>query len=50
MTFDRIGRELAAQGKDAKDIAAEILKAVPKRQYFEMFVAGNVSEKYLKGK
>jgi glyoxylase-like metal-dependent hydrolase (beta-lactamase superfamily II) len=47
ITFDRIGRDLSAQGKDVKYIAAEILKAVPKREFFEMFVAGNVSEKYL---
>jgi glyoxylase-like metal-dependent hydrolase (beta-lactamase superfamily II) len=45
-TFDKIGRELSAQGKDANYIAAEILKAVPKRQFFEMFVAGNVAAKY----
>lgn len=48
MTCERIGRELSAQGKDAKYIAAEILKAVPKRKFFEMFVEGNVSAKYLK--
>ena len=46
MTCDKIGRELSAQGKDANYIAAEILKTVPKRQYFEMFVAGNVAAKY----
>ena len=45
ITCDEIGPELAAQGKNAKCIAAAIRKAVPKRQYFEMFVAGNVSEK-----
>jgi len=46
MTCEKIGRELSAQGKDANYIAAEILKAVPKRQFFEMFVAGNVAAKY----
>ncbi|MBI5848869.1 MAG: MBL fold metallo-hydrolase [Nitrospirae bacterium] len=48
LTFERIGRELSAQGKDAKFIAAEIIKAVPKRQFFEMFVAGNVTALYPK--
>jgi len=47
MTCEKIGTELSAQGKDANYIAAEILKAVPRRQFFEMFVAGNVSAKYL---
>ncbi len=47
MTCEKIGRKLSAQGKDANYIAAEILKAVPKRQFFEMFVAGNVAAKYL---
>ncbi len=46
MACEKIGRELSAQGKDANYIAAEILKAVPKRQFFEMFVAGNVAAKY----
>ena len=50
MTCDKIGRELSAQGKDANYIAAEILKTVPKREFFEMFVAGNVSAKYLQVK
>jgi glyoxylase-like metal-dependent hydrolase (beta-lactamase superfamily II) len=48
MTFDSIGRGLSAQGKDAKYIAAEILKATPKREFFDMFVEGNVAAKYLK--
>jgi hypothetical protein len=47
VTCEKIGRELSAQGKDANYIAAEILKTVPKRQFFEMFVAGNVAAKYL---
>lgn len=46
MTCEKIGGELSAQGKDANFIAAEILKTVPKRQFFEMFVAGNVAAKY----
>ena len=46
MTFEKIGRELSANGKDANYIAAEILRTVPKRQFFEMFVAGNVAAKY----
>jgi cyclase len=46
MTCEKIGRELSAQGKDANYIAAEILKTVPKRQFFEMFVTGNVAAKY----
>lgn len=46
MTCEKIGGELYAEGKDANFIAAEILKAVPKRQFFEMFVAGNVAAKY----
>ena len=47
MTCERLGKELAGQGKDAQYIADEILKSVPKRAFFEMFVAGNVSAKYL---
>jgi glyoxylase-like metal-dependent hydrolase (beta-lactamase superfamily II) len=50
LTCEKLGRELSAQGKDANYIAAEILKAVPKREFFEMFVAGNVSAKYLQVK
>lgn len=46
MTFEKIGGELSAQGKDSNYIAAEILMTVPKRQFFEMFVAGNVAAKY----
>lgn len=46
MTCDKMGRELSVQGKDANYIAAEILKAVPKREFFDMFVAGNVAAKY----
>jgi len=47
LTCEKIGRALAAQGRDANYIAAEILKTVPKRAFFEMFVPGNVSAKYL---
>ncbi|MBI5639192.1 MAG: MBL fold metallo-hydrolase [Nitrospirae bacterium] len=46
LTFERIGRELSAQGKDSNYIAAEIIKAAPKRQFFEVFVAGNVAALY----
>jgi len=46
LTFERIVMELSAQGKDANYIAGEIIKAVPKRQFFEMFVAGNVTALY----
>lgn len=45
-TCDKIGRELSGQGKDVNYIAAEIVKALPKRQFFEMFVAGNVAALY----
>jgi glyoxylase-like metal-dependent hydrolase (beta-lactamase superfamily II) len=48
VTCERIGQELSVQGKDAKYIAAEILKWVPKREFFEMFVESNVAAKYLK--
>ncbi len=47
VTCEKVGRELAAQGKDAKYIAEAILRSVPKRHYFEMFVEGNVTAKYL---
>lgn len=47
VTCQKLGRELAAQGKDAKYIAGAILRSVPKRHYFEMFVEGNVTAKYL---
>jgi len=46
MTCEKIGRELSAQGKDVNYIAAEIIKALPKRQFFEMFVAGNIAALY----
>jgi len=44
---EKLGRELAAQGKDAKYIADAILRSVPKRPFFEMFVEGNVTAQYL---
>lgn len=50
LTCEKLGRELAAQGKDAKSIADAILGSVPRRQFFGMFVAGNVTAKYLTSK
>lgn len=50
ITFDWMGRELSKQGRDAKYIAAEILKTVPKREFFGMFTEGNVAAQYFKTK
>ncbi|HWR71857.1 MAG TPA: MBL fold metallo-hydrolase [Nitrospirota bacterium] len=46
--FDAKARELSARTNDADAVAAELKKALPKREYFEMFIAAGVKAKYLK--
>lgn len=46
--FDAKARELSAKTGDADAIAAELKKALPKREYFDMFIAAGVKAKYLK--
>jgi len=47
LIFDSKARELAAKSNDAESIAAELKKALPKRDYFDMFIVSNVKAKYL---
>ena len=47
LLFDRKAKELAAGSNDANAIAAELVKALPHRDHFEMFIAGNVKALYL---
>lgn len=48
MTFDAKAKELAAKSNDPDYIAAEVKKAVPNRQYFDIFIASNIKGLYLK--
>jgi cyclase len=48
LAFDAKARELAARSNDPDYIAAEVKKAVPNRQYFDIFIASNVKWLYLK--
>ncbi len=48
VAFDKTFRELAAQGKDAQTIAAEIIKSFPERKELTGMVSVNVQAKYLK--
>jgi cyclase len=47
VVFDAKARELSAKSQDPAYIASELKKALPKREYFDMFIAGNVKAKYL---
>ena len=47
LVFDAKARELSAKSQDPVYIASELKKALPKREYFDMFIAGNVKAKYL---
>jgi len=47
LVFDSTARELVARSSDPDFIAAELKKALPKREYFDMFIASNVKAKYL---
>jgi glyoxylase-like metal-dependent hydrolase (beta-lactamase superfamily II) len=48
LTFDTKAKELAARSNDPDTIAAELKKALPSRQYFDMFIVSNVKGLYLK--
>lgn len=48
ITFELKARELTAKSDDLAFIAAEMKKALPQRQYFDMFIAYNVKGLYLK--
>jgi len=47
MVFDAKAKELAEKSGDAEYIASELKKALPKREYFDTFIAGGVKAKYL---
>jgi len=48
VVFDTKAKELSAKSQDLEYIAAELKKALPKREYFDMFIASNVKAMYLK--
>lgn len=48
LAFEAKARELAAKSNDPDYIAAEVKKAVPNRQYFDMFITSNIKGLYLK--
>lgn len=48
ITFELKARELTAKSDDLVFIAAEMKKAIPQRQHFDMFIAYNVKGLYLK--
>ncbi len=48
LIFDAKAKELAAKSNDPDYIAAEVKKAVPNRQYFDIFIVSNIKELYLK--
>jgi cyclase len=48
LIFDAKAGELSAKSHDPEYIAAELKKALPRREYFDLFIAGNVKAKYLK--
>jgi cyclase len=45
--FDTKAKELSAKSNDPAYIATELRKALPKREYFDMFIAGGVKAKYI---
>ena len=45
--FDTKAKELAAKSNDAEYIASELKKALPRREYFDMFISAGVRAKYL---
>jgi glyoxylase-like metal-dependent hydrolase (beta-lactamase superfamily II) len=47
LVFDRKAKELSAKSSDAEFIASELKKALPKREYFDIFILGGVKAKYL---
>jgi glyoxylase-like metal-dependent hydrolase (beta-lactamase superfamily II) len=48
ITFDTKVKELLGRSGDPEYIAAEVKKALPGRQYFDMFIASNIKALYLK--
>jgi glyoxylase-like metal-dependent hydrolase (beta-lactamase superfamily II) len=48
IVFDTKAKELSAKSQDAAYIAAELKKALPQREYFDMFIAAGVRAKYIK--
>jgi glyoxylase-like metal-dependent hydrolase (beta-lactamase superfamily II) len=48
LIFDAKAGELSARSHDPEYIASELKKALPRREYFDLFIAGNVKAKYLK--
>ncbi len=45
--FDKKAKELSAKSNDAEYISSELKKSLPKREYFDMFIAAGVKAKYL---
>lgn len=48
LAFDKLARQLCAQGTDALAIAAEMKKALPARSQADFLILGSIQEKYLK--
>jgi cyclase len=48
VVFDTKAKELAAKSNDAEYISSELKKSLPKREYFDMFIAAGVKAKYIK--
>jgi len=46
LTFDAVAKKLAAEGKDADAIAAELKESLPKRSMAEWMIAFNVQSRY----
>ncbi len=47
LIFDAKTRELSAKSHDPEYIASELKKALPRREYFDMFIVSNVKAMYL---
>lgn len=47
LVFDKKAKELSAKSQDAGYIASELKKALPQREYFDMFIAAGVKARYL---
>lgn len=48
LVFDAKAKELSVKSQDPEYIALELKKTLPRREYFDMFIAAGVKAKYLK--
>ncbi len=48
IAFDAKVKELLGRSSDPEHIASEVKKALPARQYFDMFIASNIKAVYMK--